>query len=126
MVVTHSETPMKHRLGRRLFLACLVALSPAMAAATIRLDLPFGNNMVLQRHMPAPVWGTADPGEAVTVSFLDQQQSTVADDFGHWKVVLDPLEAGGPFTLTVSGSNTVVFTGVMVGEVWVCSGQSNL
>lgn len=83
--------------------------------------------MVLQRNKQIPVWGWADAGEKVTVQFNKQEDKTVkADATGRWMVMLDPEKAGGPYTLTVKGGNTVTFSNVLVGEVWVCSGQSNM
>jgi len=83
--------------------------------------------MVLQRDTTNPVWGSAQPGEAVTVAFVDQSKSSFADSSGHWRVDLDPEPAGGPYTLTVKGtSSMLVVNGVLVGEVWICAGQSNM
>jgi sialate O-acetylesterase len=79
----------------------------------------------LQQGIRVPVWGTSRDGEKVTVKFQGQEVSTVAKD-GHWKVNLKPLKAGGPFTLTIVGDNTITLTNVLVGEVWLCSGQSNM
>ena len=86
----------------------------------------FGDRMVLQREAPVPVWGRADPGEAVTVSFRGQTVKTTADDTGAWRVTLPESKAGGPFELTIQGNDTVTFTDVLVGDVWLCSGQSNM
>lgn len=83
--------------------------------------------MVLQRDMELPVWGWADPGEEVQVKLGNQPAvSTKAGDDGKWRVTLAPTAAGGPFGLTVTGRNTVVLEDVLVGEVWLCSGQSNM
>jgi sialate O-acetylesterase len=82
--------------------------------------------MVLQREQANPVWGFADAGEAVTVKIGEQSHSTVADAEGQWRVKLDELDVGGPYTLSVSGNNTLEFEDVLVGEVWFCSGQSNM
>jgi sialate O-acetylesterase len=73
----------------------------------------------------APIWGTADEGEKVTLKFQDQEVSTAAKN-GKWEVRLDNLKPGGPFELTITGSNTIQIKNVLVGEVWVCSGQSNM
>jgi len=81
--------------------------------------------MVLQRGMEAPVWGTADEGETVTVTFAGQTKSAAARG-GKWMVRLDGLKAGGPFTMTVSGKNALTLKNVLVGEVWIGSGQSNM
>lgn len=85
----------------------------------------FSDNAVLQRECVLPVWGTAQDGEKVTVEFAGQKVSTLATD-GKWKVQLKPLAAGGPFTMTIMGNNTIILTNILVGDVWVASGQSNM
>jgi sialate O-acetylesterase len=82
--------------------------------------------MVLQREQANPVWGTADVGEAVTVTIDGQSHATVAGEDGKWRVQIDPLDVGGPYTLSVTGNNQLSFEDVLVGEVWFCSGQSNM
>ena len=85
--------------------------------------------MVLQRDAPAPVWGKAAPGERVTVRFAGQERAAEADANGEWRVTLDPLSVGEPAELRVEGSETdgpIVVRDVLVGDVWVCSGQSNM
>src|SRR5689334_11402081 len=96
------------------------------ARGDVKLPSIFGSHMVLQRDLKDRVWGTADPGEEVTVKIGDQSKTAKADGDGRWSVTLDPLPAGGPHTLTVRGKNTVTFDDVLVGEVWLCSGQSNM
>lgn len=113
------------RLAFGLFPLLLTALAPA-AHAQVALPGVFGSHMVLQRDMAVPVWGTANPGEKVTVTFRNQEKTATADAGGRWQVKLDPLTAGGPDKLTVSGSSRVEFDDVLVGEVWVGSGQSNM
>ncbi|MBI2480463.1 MAG: sialate O-acetylesterase [Planctomycetia bacterium] len=76
--------------------------------------------------MPVPVWGWADPGEAIVVTLDGQSKRTTADASGKWMLNLDAMAAGGPFSLTASGSNKVTVSDVLVGEVWLCSGQSNM
>ncbi|MEO8496447.1 MAG: sialate O-acetylesterase [Planctomycetota bacterium] len=98
----------------------------AHSQAEVKLANVFGDHMVLQREMAAPVWGWADPDEVVTVAIADQSKQATADADGKWLVKLDALSAGGPFTLTASGSNKVTVSDVLVGEVWLCSGQSNM
>jgi sialate O-acetylesterase len=108
-------------------LVALFSSLSAPAVAVVSLPRFFGDNMVLQRDMPLPVWGTAAPGEAVTVAFAGQKKSVVADAGGKWRVTLDPLAASKtPQTLDVRGKNEVALTNVLVGEVWLCSGQSNM
>jgi sialate O-acetylesterase len=111
-----------------LTLALVAALLACPAArADVSLNNMFGDHMVLQQGIRNKVWGKADPGEAVTVTLGGQTQSTAAAADGSWHVLLDPvMEYGGPHTLTVKGKNTVTFTDVLIGEVWVCAGQSNM
>src|SRR5207253_2716325 len=97
----------------------------SVVTAAVKPNPLFTNGAVLQQGVPVPVWGSAEPGERVTVRFQDQAVSTIAKD-GRWMVRLKPLKAGGPFTLTISGENSVQTQNVLVGEVWVCSGQSNM
>mgnify|MGYP002622609191 CR=1 FL=1 len=109
-------------LGLPLVLASLTAT----ALADVTLPAVFTDHMVLQRDQPVPVWGWADPNEEVTVSFRDQSKTTTADVNGNWSVKLDALSLGEPGTLRVQGNNELTRSDVLVGEVWVCSGQSNM
>lgn len=102
-----------------------VLLSAAPLLAGVRPNPLFSDHMVLQRGVAVPVWGAAEDGESVTVEFQGQTQKTQAKD-GKWMVRLDPLEAAGPATMTISGKNKLTIKDVLVGEVWVCSGQSNM
>jgi len=86
----------------------------------------FTDHMVLQRDVPCPVWGWTAPGTRVTVSMADKTAAAVAGPDGKWLARIGPFEAGGPYTLTVSGSQTVTLKDVLVGDVWLCSGQSNM
>ena len=112
-------------LGLGLSLTMLTAADRA-ARGDVSLPSIFGSHMVLQRDQKDRVWGKASPGEQVNVRIADQSKTTTADAGGKWSVTLDPLPAGGPHKLTVEGKNTVTFDDVLVGEVWVCSGQSNM
>ncbi|MEQ8786952.1 MAG: sialate O-acetylesterase [Pirellulaceae bacterium] len=106
-------------------LAIIVGMA-ATATADVTLPAVFSDNMVLQRDREIPVWGWADAGEKVDVSLADKQATATADKDGRWSVRLDPLSAGGPHTLKVQGANTLAVEEVLVGEVWLCSGQSNM
>lgn len=98
-----------------------------MALAEVRLPKVFGSHMVLQRRKPIPVWGWADAGEKITVTLANQSKTAKAGKDGKWRLALDPIEAGGPFQLVVMGKkNTVTYDDVLAGEVWICSGQSNM
>ena len=103
-------------------LACLAVVS---AHADIKLNGLFSDNMVLQRGQPVPVWGTAAEGELITVEFRGEKLSTRAKG-GTWMVKLAKLKAGGPDELKVSGVNIITLKNVLVGEVWIASGQSNM
>ena len=109
------------------------ALGAAAAPAAVKVASPFGDHMVLQQGMPVPVWGTADAGEKVSVEFGGKTKSTVAGADGHWRVNLDRQNASAePADLIVSSidahaqNSTVLFQDVLVGEVWICGGQSNM
>lgn len=116
--------PPKYSLLRACIAATLCTLTSAQA--DVKLPPIFSSHMVLQREMAVPVWGTAAPGENVTVTFRGQRKSAVAGQDGKWTLKLDPLTAGGPDTLEVRASNTLQLDDVLVGEVWVGSGQSNM
>lgn len=107
-------------------LAFAITFFCSVAQADVRLPRLFTDHMVLQREMPVPVWGLADPGEKVTVQLAGQSQSATADADGKWRVMLKPLSVGEPLTLVVKGKNQVEVNDILVGEVWVCSGQSNM
>lgn len=93
--------------------------------AEVSLHPLFTSHAVLQRERPVPVWGTAAPGEKVTVTLAGKSVSTTAAD-GKWRVDLPAMPAGGPHVLKVEGSNTIKLEDVLIGEVWLCSGQSNM
>lgn len=104
--------------------AAVLTSGPAWADA--RLAGVFGDHMVLQRHMPIRVWGWAAPGEAVAVAFKGQQRRAVAGVDGRWQLDLPASPAGGPFEMVVQASNRIVLRDVLVGELWLASGQSNM
>jgi sialate O-acetylesterase len=104
----------------------LLALAGPVQANVV-LPRILGHNMVLQRDKPVAIWGTSSPGEVVTVQFGAQNPRTVANASGHWQVMLKPLAASAtPADLTIKGSNTIQLHNILVGEVWLCSGQSNM
>ena len=108
--------------------SALVALTVMATSAMADVKMPniFGDHMVLQQGQKDKVWGTAGPGEEITVTIEKQSHKTKAGADGKWSVSVDPLSVGGPYTLTVAGKNTLKFEDVLVGEVWICSGQSNM
>ncbi|MBN1553335.1 MAG: 9-O-acetylesterase [Phycisphaerae bacterium] len=107
-----------------LFLA--VGFLPWSAGADVTLPSLLSDNMVLQRDAKAHLWGWAEPDESVTVECNGQTQTTKANSAGDWQVFLEPMAAGGPYDLIVTGKNRIVVKNVLVGEVWVCGGQSNM
>ncbi len=106
--------------------AALVALAPRVVSADVRMPALFSDHMVLQRDHANPVWGWSDAGEEVVVVLGEQTKKATADADGKWRVVLDPLPAGGPHKMVIEGKNRVAIEDILVGEVWVCSGQSNM
>jgi sialate O-acetylesterase len=106
-------------------LVVLIVIAGTAALPAVKPHALFSDGAVLQQGISVPVWGTASDYEKVTVKFQDQKVSTTAKN-GRWMVRLKPLKAGGPFTMTISGENTIEVKNVLVGEVWVCGGQSNM
>ena len=104
----------------------LLILSGHSALADVRLPHLLSNHMVLQREKPVALWGWAEPGEKVTVTLQDETRSATTDKEGRWKVMLKPRPAGGPYEITVAAKNRLTLSDVLVGDVWVCSGQSNM
>jgi sialate O-acetylesterase len=104
-----------------------LALGLDPARADVHVPAIFGDHMVLQQSITLPVWGIADPGEKVAVTVGSSTGSTTASADGKWRIDLVPLKASKePVTMTVAGHNTLTFSDVLIGEVWLCSGQSNM
>src|SRR5947207_6563605 len=118
-----SSTNIQHLKSNIRSLFALLAFA-VPAGASVKLPAVLSDRMVLQQGAPVRIWGWADPGEAVTVNFLGQKPSATADSSGKWKVFLQPVPAGGPYKMTVTGQNTVELKDILVGEVWLGSGQS--
>jgi len=112
--------------GLLLAMVAALALSSKVVSGEIRVNSLFSNHAVLQKGKPIPVWGTGDEGEQVSVAFNGQMKKAVVKG-GKWRVVLDPMEyQRQPQTMVISGVNKVVLSDILVGEVWICSGQSNM
>jgi len=116
------------RSARVLALLTLAVFVSFMARAAADVSLPsiLADHMVVQRGLPVHLWGMASAHENVSAAFRGETESTIADELGRWSLYLSPGEAGGPFPLTVKGTNTIVLNDVLVGDVWVASGQSNM
>ncbi len=104
----------------------IISVLPTILQANVKLPEIFTSQMVLQRNVKLPVWGTASAGEKITVRINGQEQTVTADSAGNWKLELAPMKAGGPFNMEVKGANTITLDDILVGEVWLCSGQSNM
>jgi sialate O-acetylesterase len=116
------------QMVKSLPIVCFLIFFAAVAGANISLPEIFADNMVLQRNSEVTFWGWAKTGEpvAITTSWNNAEASTKADNQGNWKLVVKTPEAGGPFTIQIKGFNTIIYKNVMIGEVWLCSGQSNM
>ncbi len=119
---------MKRKLMMRpgMATALLAFLLASALSAQIKLPAMFSDNMVLQRQIKIPVWGTAPAGSKVTVQLQQQTKTARADAAGKWRVNLEAMPAGGPHQLAIMSADTITLNNVMIGEVWLCSGQSNM
>ena len=108
---------------RAVVLACFAA---CLAHAAVKVPTLLADHMVIQREQPVHVWGKADPGEVVSASFRGETKASAADALGQFSFYLSPGAAGGPFDLTIRGANEIVLQDVLVGDVWVAAGQSNM
>ncbi len=113
----------------RLHSICLALTLTGAAVCVAEVSVPniFGDHMVLQRNQANKVWGKAKPSEKVSVTIGDQQAVTITDNEGLWQLMLPPMKVGKPLELTITGeTNSIKIIDVLVGEVWICSGQSNM
>ena len=111
---------MRYKFTLLVVLACICSV---WAEAKVKLPSVLSDGMVLQRESPIKIWGTAEPGEDVVVTFKKKKYTAVADENGKWLVTLPAMKAGGPYELTV---NEMTVKDILIGDVWLCSGQSNM
>ena len=111
---------------KKIIFSALVSLITCAVSANVRLPKIFNDNMVLQRDHTIPVWGWADSKEKITIRFNQQSRVVTADKWGKWKIEFSAEAAGGPFQLIVTGKNSITLSNILVGDVWICSGQSNM
>jgi sialate O-acetylesterase len=112
---------------KKLFILIFLSAAALQVRAQLTTAKIFGDHMVLQRNQEVPVWGWAAKNKKVTLKFNGQSITVKADDSGYWKVLLKPMADGGPFEMSVtSGKDKLVYSDIMLGEVWICSGQSNM
>jgi sialate O-acetylesterase len=112
-------------MNKLIIIFSILSIFSVKSFADVTPNTLFSNNMVLQQGVNVPIWGKADNNETVTVEFCGQKVSTVAKD-GKWFVTLKSLRAGGPFEMKIKGNNLLTIINILVGEVWVCGGQSNM
>jgi sialate O-acetylesterase len=117
---------MKNFNFRTAILAILFFSFAGITSANVKTARIFSSNMVLQQGQENPIWGWADKGEKITISFAGKNISAKADKLGKWSAKLPLLDYGGPYEMTVKGKNTIQFNNILIGEVWICSGQSNM
>lgn len=110
-----------------LFTVVILFLGTLISSADVKIADIFSDHMVIQRNLDVKVWGKADPNEKVTLRFNGQELKTIVDANGKWSVVLKPMKASAdPLTMTIRGKNEIVLENILIGDVWVCSGQSNM
>jgi sialate O-acetylesterase len=114
------------RFMKKTSFSLVFVLLAFLSMANVNLPKIFGDNMVLQRNKPISIWGWASPGEKLTIQFNKQTKTTKTNKSGKWQLYLDAEPAGGPYQLLVKGKNQVSLQNILVGEVWICSGQSNM
>ena len=111
----------------RLLAYLALSFAPLSAHADVTLNGVFTDHMILQRDMLVPVYGTAEPGERVTVAFAGKEKSVVSDKDGKWSVKLDAMKVStASEVMTVSGKNKLTLNDILMGDIWICSGQSNM
>lgn len=110
----------------KLFTLFLSSFISVQTWANVSLPSIVGNGMVLQRNETLKIWGWAQPGEKVNVRFMKKSYASVTGKDGKWMVKLNPMNAGGPYTMEIKGNNKITLTDILIGDVWICSGQSNM
>jgi sialate O-acetylesterase len=106
--------------------ALWILLCSITLKAQVRVPSLISDGMVLQRDSKLKIWGWAGQDEHVRVKFRNKTYKTTADKAGKWQVALSPQQAGGPFTMEISGKNRIAIKDILIGDVWFCSGQSNM
>jgi sialate O-acetylesterase len=104
----------------------LLMLLPAILFGQVKLPKLVSDGMVLQRNENVKIWGWASGGEKIAIHFIDSTYHTTANENGEWKVILPELQAGGPYEMNINATNSVTIKDILVGDVWICSGQSNM
>ncbi|HCL05219.1 MAG TPA: sialate O-acetylesterase, partial [Chitinophagaceae bacterium] len=111
---------------KKIISTCILLLLQQVVSAQIKLPRLVRDSMVLQRDTKVNIWGCASPNEDITASINGKNYRTKADGSGNWSLQLAPMKAGGPYTMDITGKNKISLKDVLVGDVWFCSGQSNM
>ena len=117
---------MSYSLNKKLPVSCCLFFTVLMSFGNIKLPQLIANSMVLQRDMPLKIWGWADPGEKISVDCNKRIFKAVTQPDGKWLLTMDAMKAGGPYTMVIKGNNEISLTDILIGDVWFCSGQSNM
>ncbi|MGK9476045.1 sialate O-acetylesterase [Melioribacter sp. OK-6-Me] len=111
---------------KKLQLIIILLLITFTSNAQVRLPKLIGDGMVLQRNTPLKIWGWASKGEKVKIKFVDTVFTTTTSNKGEWQIIIPPKSAGGPYKMEITASNKIIIDNILIGDVWVCSGQSNM
>jgi len=114
------------KIFKRAFIALICFLFTLSGSAEVKLPQLISNSMVLQRDTKLKIWGWASPGEKITIRFARRTYRTTTDKAGNWLILIPPMKAGGPYSMEISGNNRITVSDILVGDVWFCSGQSNM
>ncbi len=117
---------MKNFIFKAVLLAIVICLITGLSQANVKPARIFGSNMILQQGQENPIWGWSDKGEKISITFAGKTISFKADKSGKWSAKLPSLDYGGPYQMTIKGKNSIQFDNILIGEVWICSGQSNM
>lgn len=109
-----------------LLVLLLITFSNNYLLADVRLPQIVRDSMILQRNSKVRIWGWASPKEKIKIDFLKRRYSCVSDAKGNWVIILSPMVAGGPFAMKINAKNHIVLSDILIGDVWLCSGQSNM
>src|ERR1035437_1266615 len=122
------SSTMKTLINRFLLSAVVLLVSLQITKANISLPEIFSDNMVLQQNSAVIFWGWASPGEKVVIKgdWMSEEISALGSVQGTWKITMKTPSAGGPFNIHLKGQNEIILKNVLIGEVWLCSGQSNM
>jgi sialate O-acetylesterase len=111
---------------KKILVLLLTTMIASSVPAQVRLPRLISDNMVLQRDTKVNIWGWAAPGERVSITFMNREYHTTTSTDGKWRIALPTLKAGGPYNMDIKASNQLLIKNILVGDVWICSGQSNM